>query len=200
MDTTRRTGNRSAFSAIEERALRRRGCTDGVAAPDGEPSIPAISRNSARALPITSSNLIVLLRNRSSRRLGRTGSRSLRLGPARLPQSLAGAGKCISLGVNQALDFQSQFHVALAVESLSGSAFVWFELRELRLPKTQNVGLNLADPGHIANLEIEAVGYSRGFNGALRGRMRCHKQIQKIRRSRRITLRKRSIGHLLHLK
>ena len=87
-----------------------------------------------------------------------------RIGPAvLLLKCLAGAGERVSLGVDQLLDLQKQFDVAPAVKPLAGSALVGFELRELRLPKTQNVGLDLADTRNVSNLEVETVGDQRRF-------------------------------------
>ena len=76
-----------------------------------------------------------------------------------LLKSLAGAGECVSLGMDQLFDLKNQFDVAPAVKPLAGSALVRFELRKLRLPKAQDIRLDLADARNISNLEVETVGY-----------------------------------------
>jgi hypothetical protein len=91
-----------------------------------------------------------------------------------LVQGLAGAGKRVSLSVDQAFDLQGQLNVATAVKALAGSAFVGLELGKLRLPKAQDVGLELADAGHISNLEVETVGDRGRVEGALVGKLRGH--------------------------
>ena len=73
-------------------------------------------------------------------------------------QSLTGAGEGVALGVDQVLDLQDQFNISAAIEPLTGSAFVGLELGKLRLPKAQDIGFEAADAGHIADLEVEAVG------------------------------------------
>ena len=96
----------------------------------------------------------------------------LRLGNAfavALLQGLACARKRIALGVDQVLDLQSQLDIMTAIKPLAGAALVGFKLRELRLPKTQNIGFDLADAGHIANLEVEAVGDRGGIDDAIPG-------------------------------
>jgi len=75
-----------------------------------------------------------------------------------LPEGLAGTGERITLDVDQALDFQGQFDVRAAVKPLAGSTLIGLELGKLRLPETQNIGLDVADAGHVANFEVEAVG------------------------------------------
>ena len=84
-------------------------------------------------------------------------------------ESLAGAGECVSLGMNQSLDLEGEFHIAAAVEPLAGAAFVGLELGELRLPESQDLGLDLADARDVANLEIETVRDRGRFEGALPG-------------------------------
>ena len=71
--------------------------------------------------------------------------------------------------MNQALDLQRHFHVALAVEPLAGAALVRLQLRKLRLPESQDIGLNVANSRNIANLEIETIWDRRWFEGALPG-------------------------------
>jgi len=96
------------------------------------------------------------------------GKARLRISTAmHLLKGLARAGKSVSLGMNQALDIQSQFHITTAVKPLSGATFVGLKLRKLRLPEAQYIGLNPADPSDIANLEIETVGDGWRFEGAL---------------------------------
>jgi len=89
-------------------------------------------------------------------------------------QDLAGAGQGVSLCMDEALYFQNQFDFAAAVEALAGSTLVGLELGKLRLPKAQDVGFKAADIGDVANLEIEAVGDYRCFEGALWGELCGH--------------------------
>ena len=89
-------------------------------------------------------------------------------------QCLTGAGERISFGVNQALDLQRQLHIAPSIEALAGAALVGLELRKLRLPKTQNIGLHIADAGDVSNLEVETVRDHRCFNNALAGKLCSH--------------------------
>jgi len=86
-----------------------------------------------------------------------------------LLKSLARAGKRISLGMNQPFDLQGQLHIAFAVESLPGTTLVGLELRKLRFPEPQNVGLNFANARDIADLEIKTVRDRGRFEGALPG-------------------------------
>jgi hypothetical protein len=60
--------------------------------------------------------------------------------------------------VDQVLDLQGEFNVVAAIEALTSSTFVGLELWKLGLPKAQDIGFDAADAGHIANLEVEAVG------------------------------------------
>ena len=91
-----------------------------------------------------------------------------------LLESLTGARERIALGVNQVLDLQGQLNITTAVKPLAGSAFVGFELGKLRLPKTQDIGFEAADAGHIANLEVEAVGDRGRIGGAILGQLHGH--------------------------
>ena len=96
-----------------------------------------------------------------------------------LLKSLAGAGECVSLGMDQLFDLKNQFDVAPAVKPLAGSALVGFELRKLRLPKAQDVGLDLADARNVTKLEVETVGDRGRVGGALLGKLRSHSQERK---------------------
>ena len=42
----------------------------------------------------------------------------------KLAEGLAGAGERVSLGMDEALDFQQQFNIAAAVKALASSALV----------------------------------------------------------------------------
>jgi hypothetical protein len=94
----------------------------------------------------------------------------------KLLKCLTGAGERVPLGVNELLDLQDQLDIAPAVKPLAGSALVGLELRELRLPKTQNVGFDLADARNVSNLEVETVGDQGRVEGALLGELRGHSQ------------------------
>ena len=48
-------------------------------------------------------------------------------------------------------------YVAATVEALAGAAFVGLELRELTLPKAQNVGGDVAELGDFSDAEVELV-------------------------------------------
>jgi hypothetical protein len=73
-------------------------------------------------------------------------------------EGLAGAGDGEALLMDKALNFKGELNVAAAVEALAGTALVGLQLRELGLPKTQDIGLEAADAGHIADLEVEPIG------------------------------------------
>jgi hypothetical protein len=76
-------------------------------------------------------------------------------------KNLPSARESVALGVNQALNFESHFDIAAAVKPVACAAFVGLELWKLSLPKAQNEWLDLADAGHIPDLEIEPVGNDR---------------------------------------
>jgi hypothetical protein len=77
--------------------------------------------------------------------------------------------------VDQVFYLQGQLDVAAAVKALAGSALVGLELGKLRLPKAQDVGLELADAGDISNLEVETVGNRGRVEGALVGKLGGHR-------------------------
>ena len=89
-------------------------------------------------------------------------------------QRLASAVQRISLGVDESLDLQRQFHIASAVQPLACSALVGLKLWKLCLPEAQNLCFHLADTGHVSNLEVEAVGDRRFVNNALAGKLCAH--------------------------
>jgi len=93
-------------------------------------------------------------------------------------EGLPGTGNRVPLGVDQALDLESQLNIAATVETLAGSTFVGLELGKLRLPKTQDIGLDLANPGHVSNLEIETVGDRGLVEGALMGKLCGHDEVE----------------------
>jgi hypothetical protein len=95
-------------------------------------------------------------------------------------KSLASAGEGVSLGVDEALDFEGHLDIAAAVKALAGSAFIGLELRELRFPEAQDVGLDGADARHITDLEVEAIGDGRCLvEIALAGVLRGHKGFER---------------------
>ena len=121
------------------------------------------------------------------------------VGPAvSLFQNLPCAGERVALGMHQVLDLQGQFHIAAAVKPLAGAALVGFELRKLRLPKTQDVGFQPADTRHIANLEVEAIGDRGRVEGALLGKLHGHGYVEEDTATEVQPCSKRSIGHDLH--
>jgi len=95
--------------------------------------------------------------------------------PVCLAKNLASASQRVTLAVNQGLDFQHHLDVAPAVKPLSSPTLVGFELRKLRLPKPENVGLKAADPCDIANFEVQTIRDRRWqVEGALLGKLRGH--------------------------
>jgi hypothetical protein len=83
-------------------------------------------------------------------------------------EDLAGAGDRVALAVEEAFDAQSHLDVAAAIETLAGTAFVRFELRELALPETKDIGWDVAELSDFADAEVELVrdirpGCGRGF-------------------------------------
>ena len=72
-------------------------------------------------------------------------------------QLLARARDGESLIVEQLLDAQHAFDVALAVHALSRAAFDWLQLRELRLPEAKDIRGQVAKRGHFADPEIKFV-------------------------------------------
>jgi hypothetical protein len=85
-----------------------------------------------------------------------------------LLESLARARERIAFRVDQVLNLQRHLNIMTPIKPLAGSALVGFELRKLRLPKTQDIRFDFADAGDIANLEVEAVGYYGGIGGSIR--------------------------------
>ena len=63
-----------------------------------------------------------------------------------------------SLVVEQLLDAQHAFHVALAVHALVRAALYRLQLREFAFPEAQYVGGQAAQAGHFADAEVELVG------------------------------------------
>ena len=72
-------------------------------------------------------------------------------------EDLPGARDGVALVVEERFDAQRHFDIAFAIETLSGAAFVRFELRELALPEAQDVGGNVAEFGDFADAEVEFV-------------------------------------------
>ena len=96
---------------------------------------------------------------------GRTGLRFALA--AVLIEGLASARQSVSLGVNQSLDLQGQLYVATAVKPLPGSTLAGFQLRKLGLPEAQNISLDAADAGDIADFEIKTIRDYRRLGDAL---------------------------------
>ena len=89
-------------------------------------------------------------------------------------ENLASAGQGVTLGVDQALDFEGQFNVATAVKTLAGTALVGLELGKLRFPEAQDVGFDTAEACDIANLEVETVRDRGLVRNALLGKLCGH--------------------------
>lgn len=89
-------------------------------------------------------------------------------------ERLAGAGDGESLLVQEALDLEDKFDVAAAVKALAGAALVGLELGELGFPEAEDVGLDGANAGDVADFEVEAVGDDRRLRCVFPGNLRCH--------------------------
>jgi hypothetical protein len=98
----------------------------------------------------------------------------LGVGLANVTKGVSGARERIALAIDQTLDLERDLNITSTVKALAGSTFIGFQLGELRFPKTKHVSFNFADTGNIPDLEVETVRDCGCFNGALRGRMRCH--------------------------
>ena len=72
-------------------------------------------------------------------------------------EDLAGSGDGVALVIEEGFDAEGHLDVATAVEALAGAAFVGLELREFALPETEDVGWYLAQPGYLADAEVELV-------------------------------------------
>jgi hypothetical protein len=91
-----------------------------------------------------------------------------------LLENLPSASQRVALVADEALDLQGQLDVMAAIKPLAGSTLVGFELGKLRLPKTQDIRLDATNAGHIANLEVEAVGDDRRVKVAILGKLHGH--------------------------
>jgi len=91
-------------------------------------------------------------------------------------QLLAGAGDSESLLVEQLLDAEHAFDVALAVHALSRAALDWLQLRKFGLPETQDIRGQVAQGSHFADAEIKFVGDEDFIRFVLRRAFfaRCH--------------------------
>src|SRR5579863_8387625 len=89
-------------------------------------------------------------------------------------QGLPGARDGIAFAVDEPLDLQRQLHFAAAVKALPGSTLVRLELGKLGLPKTQHIRFDGADPGHIPDLEVQAIWNGGRVGNALAGKMSSH--------------------------
>jgi len=70
---------------------------------------------------------------------------------------LSGARNGIALVIEEALDAQSHFDIAAAVETLASAAFVWLELRELAFPEAKDVGGDVTKFGDFTYAKVELV-------------------------------------------
>ena len=62
---------------------------------------------------------------------------------------------------------QCRLYIAPAIEPLPGPAFVGLELRELSLPKSQNIRRHAAQAGDVSNAEIQLIRDLGFFWGSL---------------------------------
>jgi hypothetical protein len=72
-------------------------------------------------------------------------------------EDLTGAGDGVALVVEEAFNAQSHLNIATAIETLAGAAFVRFELRELALPETKDIGWDIAELGYFADAEVKLI-------------------------------------------
>ena len=84
---------------------------------------------------------------------GELGFFLLQLGFEDLPRAWNG----VALVIEEALDAQSHFNVAAAIETLAGTSFVGFELRKLAFPEAQDIGWNVAELGDFTDAEVKLV-------------------------------------------
>jgi hypothetical protein len=82
-------------------------------------------------------------------------------------EDLSGTGDGVALVVEKALDPHGHLNVAAAVETLTGAAFVRFQLWKLALPEAENVRRDIAELSYFANPEVKLVRdvRSRGRGG-----------------------------------
>jgi hypothetical protein len=73
--------------------------------------------------------------------------------------------------VNQALNFQREFHIPTTIETLARPAFIGFELGEFCFPEPQDVGFDATDAGYVTYLEVEAVGDDGRVDSAFSGEL-----------------------------
>jgi hypothetical protein len=73
--------------------------------------------------------------------------------------------------MNQVFDLQRHFHIAAAVESLPGSAFIGFELRKLGFPEAKHIRLYAAQARHISDAEVKPIRNRGSFVCGLSGRL-----------------------------
>jgi hypothetical protein len=72
-------------------------------------------------------------------------------------EHLPGAGNGVTLAVKEGFDPQRHLNISTAIETLPGAALVRFQLRKFALPKTQDVGWNVAESGDFTDAEVELV-------------------------------------------
>ena len=75
----------------------------------------------------------------------------------------------VAFAMDEAFDLESYLDVAPTIEALASATLARLELRELRLPETQDISFDFADASYVANFEIETVRNSRLFVDALGG-------------------------------
>jgi len=103
----------------------------------------------------------------------------------RLFKRLARSWNCVTLAMHQPLDLEHELDIAAAIQTLPRSALVRFQLRELRLPETQNIRFKFADLRDVANFEVEAVRDRRSFDGALSIQLCSHSKGESMRSDQR---------------
>jgi len=91
---------------------------------------------------------------------------------------LPGSGQCVAFIMDQLLDAQRQLDFATAVEPLSGAALVGLEVGKLRLPEAENIRLDAADAGNLADPEVEPVRNFRRRGREFFGGLPSHTTLQ----------------------
>lgn len=116
-------------------------------------SARAASREQVQKFPQSLADVLNLRRN-----MGRKWDRGLRLiGFAFRAQLLARPRDGESLLVEQLLDAQDAFYVALAVHALPRAAFDRLQLREFRFPEAEHVCRQMTKDRDFADAEVQLI-------------------------------------------
>ena len=103
-------------------------------------------------------------------RVPRLGDHLARPGVEKFARALNG----VALVVEQALDFEHQFHVLATIQAVSLAGFLGPERGELRLPEAQNIRLNSSKAADFADAKVQLV---RNFRPMFPDRMLWHTSV-----------------------